>query len=297
MLNDLFVKKTLNAISVTLLCATFLSQSVLGMEDDYNYKNYDSDTTNSTYIEEDSEDAQSWQFEYYEEHPNSIKNTPNNCNDEYITTNNFPIFSKENSQEIPEKIEDELEKKKVKEFVNKLQGLLKLDKNSAKELSEYEAKTIVKSLVNNLNEKLLSKLIFFNNLSTKKLEKKEIKKIVNKLNEKLSSNQGFSDKSPKLKEKINKLEKESSLTTSKKILRKDFREKYKSLTNEFKITKSMPTLKIEKENEKKDSFITINPFEEEMTKSFPILKTDNNTVIDHKKNPYQDVQDTLEKRN
>lgn len=293
-LNNLIVKKTLNAISVTLLCATFLSQPALGMDEDFNYEDF---SQSATYSEEDIEDAQSWQFEYYEEHPNSINNISNNCNDEYIINNNFPIFSKENSQETPEKIEDELEKKKVKEFVNKLQGLLKLDKNSAKELSEYEAKTIVKSLVNNLNEKLLSKLIFFNNLSTKKLEKKEIKKIVNKLNEKLSSKQSFSDKSPKLKEKINKLEKESSLTTSKKVLHKDFREKYKSLTNEFKITKSMPTLKIEKENEKTDSFIIINLFEEEMTKSFPILKTDNNTVIDHKNNPHKDVQDTLKKLN
>ena len=62
-------------------------------------------------ITDDSEDAQSWQFEYYEEHPNSSKDIPNNCNDDYISTHNFPIFFKENSQETPEKIEDELEKK------------------------------------------------------------------------------------------------------------------------------------------------------------------------------------------
>ncbi len=310
MLNNLFVKKTLNATSISLLCATFLSQSVLGMNDDYYYKDNDSDTTNSTYIEEDSEETQP----SYRDQPVLDKYMFEDFKAEnYIVTSSSSIYIEEDRKEDPQAMVQEallLLKKEKSENYNYAIHLLNrahekrnrdatfsLGELAAKEGKPGEAKWYFKLVIKETNNHHIKKcaqnaLNKLEGLERQELEKQELEEIINEIEKKELEEAIREIERQELKEierkKTNKIWKlkdrfSDNLSTARKNLNES--KKASSLTKSAKVLpeylrgscknlkqKDEPTLKLDKKIETENPFTIINVYEEEIIKSLPILK-------------------------
>jgi hypothetical protein len=321
MLNNLFVKKTLNATSIALFCTTFLSHPVLSMEDEDYIVTYNISQSN----EEDSEETQPSQsilgmsenfvFDPFNSNKVIIEKRENDGETQPVfqsvyqdnftkTIDGFLMYAQASHLFTTQKSEDTTLAmallKKAHEYGNQNATLFlaeKLIENG--ELSE--AKNLLNPFID-YNEKVQCSLKKMpESLNKKKteeveeklkneLEKKELLSYVNKLKileehtinkpqKQLPKKHKFSISLQNPRELLNKLEEELPLTTTKKILHKDFREKYKNLTNEFKITKSLPTLTINDETPKEMSLPILK--KNKTTKSLPILKIDNVIITTH----------------